>query len=244
MNYVYDGSFFGFLSVIFDAYHDGINSVGAIQGQQGSSLFDEERYVYTDMAKVQRVLMGMQEQCGAKACHFLYYAFLAEQPKREQKLLAYIRRAFLLKKEFLHHLSEPAVWEVRRWAAKTGNERHKLLGLLRFRELTDGMLYARLAPDCNVVSVMAPHFARRLSGETWVIHDVRRHFGVLYRKGELSTVEIPETLQDIELSDTEEALTSLWKRYYTTIAIKERRNAELRRQFMPKKYWPYLIEMN
>lgn len=242
MNYAYDGTFFGFLSAVFDAYYDGIAGVEAIH-LDSEPVLGEDRLVPTDPGKVQRVLTGLQKKCGGKTCHFLYYAFLAEAPGREAWLLSYIRQAFQYQQDFLNHLHEPALWTVREWARKTGNERHKLLGLARFRELSDGSLYSMLAPDCCVVPVMAPHFVKRLAGERWVIHDVKRGLGVCYDRQDLSIVQIPAVASDIPLSAQEQAFSELWQNYYATIAIKERTNHDLRRSFMPKKYWKYLIEM-
>lgn len=243
MIYLYDGSFFGYLSAVFDAWHDGLSQVEDICCRDEGSLFCEQKSVATDQTKAGRILSSMKEQCGSKACHYLYYAFLAEQPQREGKLLSYIRWAFRLKKAFLRHMSEPAIWEVRQWARKTGNERHTLLGLARFQELEDGMLYCSLAPTCCVVPIMAPHFIRRLSSETWVLHDRRRRMGVYYDRHEAVLVDIPNTLPHVAVSDEEGQVSSLWKQYYRDIAIGARRNDRLRQQFMPKKYWPYLIEL-
>lgn len=242
MNYSYDGTFFGYLSAVFDAWHQGIAQCGLIRPQGEVSLFDEPVPVPTDTGKARRILTALQQQCGSRAAHFLYYAFMAEQPQREEKLLVYLRLAFHYKKEFLHHLSDEPIWTVRQMARKTGNERHKLLGLLRFRELSDGLLYARLAPTCHVVPLMAPHFAARYPEERWVIHDVRRRLGVLYEKHELTLIEIPQTLQELSLSQDEAGFNRLWQMYYRTIAIPARRNETVRRSFMPEKYWPWLIE--
>lgn len=243
MNYGYDGTFFGFLSAVFDAYYDGIHQVGTLHLASEPVLFGEDRFVAADPVKVRRVLDGLQAKCGGKTCHFLYYAFLAEAPAREAKLLTYIRAAFHYQQDFLRHLQEPELWIVREWARKTGNERHKLLGLVRFRELEDGSLYSMVAPDCCVVPVMAPHFVKRLAGERWVIHDVKRGLGVYYDQHDLSIVQIPQVAQDIPLSFQEKAFSTMWQQYYHTIAIKERSNPTLRRSFMPKKYWKYLIEI-
>lgn len=243
MNYVYDGSFFGFLSVVFDAYHDGLGQVESIHPDTGILAFGEERRIVMDMTKAQRILDALQEQCGGRTCHFLYYAFMAEKMGREATLLAYIRQAFLQKNDFLRHLNEHIPWKVRQWAMQTGNERHKLLGLLRFRELSDGMLYGLVAPTCCVVPLMAPHFVKRLAGEHWIIHDTKRNFGVYFDGQDLALVEIPQTATTIEVSQTEEVFAAFWQHYYRTIAIKERTNHALRRSYMPKKYWKYLIEM-
>lgn len=243
MIYTYDATFFGFLSAVFDGWHDGIQQIEDIRTVSEPSLFGGERFVHTEEKKARRILDSLQGKCGAKTAHFLYYAFLAEQPQREMKMLQYLRQAFRLQHDFLHHLHEPAIWEIRQWARKSGNEWHKLLGLARFRELADGMLYCPIAPTCCVVPVMAPHFAKRLASERWVIHDTKRHMGVYYDSRKLIMVEIPQTKQQIDTSDDEAGVAALWQQYYQTIAIAERRNEMVRRSFMPKKYWPSLIEM-
>ena len=35
-----------------------------------------------------------------------------------------------------------------------------------------------------------------------------------------------------------------WKDFYKTIGIKERKNDRCRMNFMPKKYWKYILEMS
>ena len=90
---------------------------------------------------------------------------------------------------------------------------------------------------------MAPHFIRRLPGERWVLHDTGRGFGVYYDREKPVMVTIPDVQAEPELSDDELAIERAWQNYYRTIAIPSRKNEALRRNFMPKKYWPTLIEM-
>lgn len=192
MIYSYDGTFFGYLSAVFDAWHDGLAQVEDICPDSRLGLvFSEQRFVPVDDGKVRRILDALLAQCGPKPCHYLYYAFLAEEEGRGLALLQYLRRAFRYKHEFLHHLSEEPIWTVRQWARRTGNERHKLLGLARFRELSDGMLYCQLQPTCCVVPVMAPHFVRRFPAERWVLHDTGRGLGVYYDGRQPVVVTIP-----------------------------------------------------
>ena len=174
MNYEYDGTFFRIFISVFDAWHDGIEK------QRVSARKDLYRYLTSRglYAPIRARPGGSWKHSGSSAaagpvisCTMrLWQNSLTEDP-----LLLYLRLAFRYKNKFLHHLSDEPIWTVRQMARKTGNERHKLLGLLRFRELSDGMLYARLAPSCAVVPLMAPHFVSRFPEERWVIHDVRRH---------------------------------------------------------------------
>lgn len=244
MIYTYDGTFFGYLSAVFDGWHDGVGQIEDIcLENSGLSLFSSQRPVATDESKAVRILDSLLKQCGPKACHYFYYAFLSEQEDRGLSLLTYLRTAFHYKQAFLSHLGEAPIWKIRQWARKTGNERHKLLGLARFQELSDGMLYCRLKPTCCVIPVMAPHFVRRFPGERWVLHDIGRGIGAYYDGEKPMMVEIPDVQTDPELSSDEMAIERVWKTYYQTIAISSRKNESLRRSFMPKKYWPTLIEM-
>ena len=41
----------------------------------------------------------------------------------------------------------------------------------------------------------------------------------------------------------EEFIEDLWKTFFKTVAIKERENLKCQRNFMPKRYWENMIEM-
>ena len=47
----------------------------------------------------------------------------------------------------------------------------------------------------------------------------------------------------LNLSEEEKEMESLWKVFYKTIGIDARRNDRCRRNFMPKKYWKYILEV-
>ena len=82
MIYTYDGSFFGYLSAVFDGWHDGVHQIEAICLEaEEASLFSESRCGTTDDVKAQRILDGLLRQCGPKACHYFNYAFLSETKK-------------------------------------------------------------------------------------------------------------------------------------------------------------------
>ena len=46
-----------------------------------------------------------------------------------------------------------------------------------------------------------------------------------------------------DYSNNEKQIQDLWKTFYKTVSIKERRNDRCRMTFMPKKYWKYIIEV-
>lgn len=80
MIYSYDGTFFGYLSAVFDAWHDGQAQVEDICPDSRLGLaFSEQCFVPADDGKVRSILDALLAQCGPKPCHYLYYAFLAEE---------------------------------------------------------------------------------------------------------------------------------------------------------------------
>ena len=48
------------------------------------------------------------------------------------------------------------------------------------------------------------------------------------------------SILDIKTDEIED----LWKSFYNTIGIKERKNDRCRMNFMPKKYWKYILEVS
>ena len=46
------------------------------------------------------------------------------------------------------------------------------------------------------------------------------------------------------ISEREKEYQQLWKTFFQTIAIEERKNPRLQMQFMPKKYWKDLVELS
>lgn len=71
----------------------------------------------------------------------------------------------------MDHLGNAQVEQTFELSRTVNNETTRWIELIRFRELEQGILYARFEPKCRVLSCVAPHFAERLSVENWWIHD-------------------------------------------------------------------------
>lgn len=243
MVYAYDGTFPGFLSVVYAAYHDGTGQVEGIRREtEPQDLFYEEKWITTDFGHAQKVASSFYERCGRAASQWLYRGFLFDGASGENVLFSYMKLGFRLRKEVYAHRMEDPVWQVFQWASAAGDEAGKFLGLVRFSELAEGTLYAEIRPTHNIVPLLANHFRRRLGERPWAIHDIgRRH--VVYCDGK-SLVFANMTAQDtLEYSSQEMKFRKLWQGYYQHMAIQERYNPALRRSFMPEKYWECLTEM-
>jgi probable DNA metabolism protein len=152
------------------------------------------------------------------------------------------------------------------------NEHHHLLGFLRFQELEDGILFAKIGPKNNIMTFLMPHFADRLPGENFVVYDDGRNFfgvhpagkawylveGWEEREDEAGDGTRGQTMYRTEdsvrkkLSDGFESRWSKEEREYQElfrsfchrIAIKERKNLKCQRNMVPLRFQEYMLEFH
>lgn len=241
--FVYDGTFEGLLCAF----------CAALETKQASPIFEteslgqsgwllESQYVPTD-SETARALYEQVRLCsGRESLRCLVYSFLSETAGIESSQYEFVRLTLTQRRSVVEWHHNPAVAEVRTWAEKVSRETHKLTGLLRFARLCDDSLYAAYEPDHNVTMLLARHFRERLADERWVIHDKRRDLAVAWDGLQLRpVVDMPSSVDPL-LAEDELAYQRLWQMFTETIAIKERINPRLQRQFMPQRYWSYLPE--
>jgi probable DNA metabolism protein len=238
----YDGSFDGLLSavqVVLDTGEKGGEILAP--GQEEGLLFGGER-VATRPDTAQALLADFHARAGNRGLRLLLLLFLADRAPRERLILEYIRLTLEQGRDVGAWLTHPVVAEVSRTARRVSNEIHRFTGLLRFRELADGTLYAPFEPDHNIAAALAPHFARRLRNVRWMIHDRRRGLGVFWDGREFVPAVLAREGEDPEVSEREDFFQECWRNYHRCIAVEDRRNPALQRQFMPVRYWRYLTE--
>ena len=241
LRYIYDGSFDGFLSVVYACYY--IEEPDCIE-RQNSYTYDllyEDKVIETDITKSNRVHTAILEKISEDTLIHVYQGFLSEIPSIDLKILKYIQLGFKLGSKVNDLLSNEIVREVQKYSARVAREVHSFLGLIRFQEFR-GVLYAAIEPTYNISELLGNHFKERLTNEKWIIHDVKRKTGIVYEFNEWILRDLK--FEKLESQEQEEVFyQNLWRVFHKTIAIKERCNERLQMQNMPKKFWSNLIEM-
>ncbi|NLJ47503.1 MAG: DUF4130 domain-containing protein [Treponema sp.] len=159
------------------------------------------------------------------------YALRTDLPV-EAEASAFAVLALLCGSEAAADRSRPEVRAVRAAAFKVRREVHRLLGLLRFEPDSEGVYTAKCEPDNDVLDLLLPAFQRRFGSEPFRIVDLRRGSAagsVLPSRGS------PEL-------DTD--LAGLWRTYYSAAENPARGNPRLRLQYMPRRYWKHLPEID
>jgi len=242
MIYLYDGSYAGLLTVLYRIFarRQQPTDIRCNPPTQ-EELFEEIYESATDEALAGRLSRAIDQHLSPETMDNLRNAFLSEQTGREMVLYHYLKLGWRVRRDLDRRLTDDAVARVHQWARSTTHEAHRLKGLLRFRETVDGLMYAPVRSDADVLVSLARHFALRLKDCSWLIHDVSRDKGALFngRRWVIGTLSMEsEPFHSTE----EEQWQALWRTFYDHIAIPERTNPLLQRSFMPMKYWEFLVE--
>lgn len=134
---------------------------------------------------------------------------------------------------------DPDVLTVLNTSYKVQHETHRLVGLLRFSPDSAGVYIARCSPDFFILPALADHFTLRFGDIPWAIIDEKRGLCLKREKG----LEPQITPASPEPGDDSKGFwEDLWRLYHKSINNEGRKNLELQRQLMPKRYWDYLTE--
>ena len=233
-----DGSTACFFTAVFDAYLDKTAYLSSENGLQ-LALGDTWQEVVTDKEKAVRVGNKLKQADG-RALLEIDRILRSNSPEKEQIAYRYLR---LVIKYGSHAREKLALDEVRAAmdiCAQVGYEIHRLHGFLRFQEHVNGAFYAKCAPDNDIVDLLMPHFVARFKKTSFVIHDVKRGLACLYNGSEW--IEVTANEAGFESSEQEQEIESLWKKYYHTVEIPARKNTRQMKNYMPTRYWKFMLE--
>jgi probable DNA metabolism protein len=238
--YLYDNSFEGFLTALSLALERGEECAIARAAGAEAGLFSEFVNAGVDSQRAAAARALFERRGSAESWHHARYAFLSEAPGAEDAVLAYARLLLERGRAADDLLADSRVKKVHDLSAAVGGEAHRFKGFVRFTELADKALYARIEPDHNILPLLTGHFRARLGELNWVIHDARRNSAALYFKGKLlyAPLEAARLREDAKEAEVRE----LWRHFFKTAAIKERINPKLQRQNVPLKYRKNLTE--
>ena len=239
MVYYYDGSFDGFLSCIFESYANK-EVLTAIYCDEDAvpTLFDC-RSIITDSAHALRVLRKIIK-VSPYAAELVQKGFLTCMEDKELHLYQLIVKLLREGPSFLRNFSDETLYPVACAVRHLEGEVHLLKGFVRFSEL-GGVLGSEIEPKNRVLPLLRSHFCGRFREDTFFIYD-RTHKEALFYAGGKAIIRPLDEFQMAPPNEREAHYRLLWKRFYDTIAIKERENPRCRMTNMPKRYWNTMTE--
>ena len=251
LDYTYDGTFEGLLTVLFSIY-ESKSPPNTIQPEATAQtgLFAPPAHRDTDEARAARVWDGLLKTMDTEARTRLYHVFLSEVPDRELLLFRYVDLALRSPVDVAENYANADVRRVQRLAQQMFREKHRMEAFVRFEKTADELFHASIEPDFDVLPLIAAHFTKRYADQRWLIYDRRRHYGLYYDLTRTDVVQFEAEragakatdLAATVLDEREPLFKVLWQSYFDHVNIPERRNLKLHRRHMPLRYWRYLSE--
>lgn len=247
---LYDGTFDGFLSAVFDVYYYKFDKPQLVhENAFNGNIFEKVHRVSANARHSRRVWMGLAKRISPEARQQVYKAFLSQLPGIENVLLQYLQYAFDVSVSIETDFGNKAVLTVYQTAKKVHREMHRMKAFVRFQHTADGLYYAIIEPDFDVLPLITTHFCDRYADQRWLIWDGKRRYGIYYDLHNITNVQVlfennTNSGKDIRIAfEKHEVLyQQLWRQYFKSVNIPARKNKRLHLQHMPIRYWKYLPE--
>ena len=236
--YLYDGHFSSLLSLIVQLLNIEVFDIKSKE-EYVPSLFDNVINL-----KIENNIEYLRKKISSNVIRCCHLVYLSNNKDKEIIIYNFIKQAIKYNNSVFNRRYLPYVNEAIVIAHRVTGEAHKLKGFLRFKKMKNNFYYAKYKSDNNVLGILSNHFKKRLSEEYWIIKDEKRNIYAIYDKEKVVLLNQNDILKlNLDFSVDENYIEELWKTFFKTIAIKERKNLRCQMNFMPKKYWNNLIEM-
>ncbi|NLB91252.1 MAG: DNA metabolism protein [Clostridiales bacterium] len=243
---LYDGTLAGFYSCVHMCITKKTEPICIWSPEKEQTSFFFTQWIHTEEKKAYKVRKSIQKNMGTIALELIESVFYSCLEEKEKKLLLFICEGYRQGPLLLKALDHPLVYPLYTAQRHLYREVHNYTGFVRFEEIIlepEGktLLVSTIEPKNFVLPFLLDHFKNRFEEENWLIFDKPHQMALCYEKGVSTLVEMERL--EITPGKEEEDWQQLWKRFYNTLSIQERKNPTARRNHMPKRYWSHMTEV-
>lgn len=239
--YIYDGSMAGFYCCVYESVYGKEMPAAIIPEHEAWPSLLFEKHIGTDKEKAARVKNSIAAKISKEALELVENVFLSCLEEKELAILRFLMAGYAEGAGIINMLGHRDVAPLVKARRHLTGERQLLLGFVRFSDY-NGKLVATITPKNFILPFIADHFACRYANEEFMIFDKSHKVALVYQNKNIHYMRL-EGMELAEKTETEEKYRLLWKKFYNTIAIKERYNPKCRMSHMPKRYWENMTEM-
>lgn len=247
--YVCDGTIDGIFTAVYEAWASGYGhkNIRLMEQEQLGTmeLFCEYIDVVTDVKKAEKVARTIPRRISEYGYYLVCHGCLSKMPGRSDAVYRFLLFGFSQGEKVTEQMAHPYVQPIYNMYRNVNNEVLHYRGFLRFRELKNGLLAARIRPENAILTLLAPHFEDRFQGENWIIYDEGRQAAAIHKAHTPWVMIEGEGLQKeklFEYSEGEMEWQRIWEGFVDTIGIDERKNPKLQRQMLPYRYREFMSE--
>lgn len=243
-DYLYDGTFDGYLTAIFYAYGDKQEAHIYKEQNYSPSLLSSSKAVATEGDKSDRVYESIQTKLSYDTLDRLYQLYLSEEKEAETLGLNYLKLCYRYSDDINLAKNNDIIREVDLINKRVWLEVHRFYGFVRFKEVAPMIFYAAIEPDHNILPLIMGHFKQRFADQHFIIHDLQRKSAIIYDTQKILLRYLTtEESNDLAKADINDNFEALFKAYYHSVNIKSRYNPRQQNSYMPKRYYKHLVEL-
>ena len=237
---LYDGTFEGFLSLVYEVYYKKLKPTKIYKTLPNEILFEEILEINSSKESGIKVLNAIKTKFPKEILEKILNIFMCDSKEFEMALLEYIVIGFKDSKQ-LYNINNSCVFYLNNLEKELFRVTHKLTGFIRFEELEDKTLYAKIESKFNIVYFLGRHFLKRFNNQNFIIHDINRKLAFVKIQNDYSIKEVA-FFDKPNYSPNEEKFQKLWKSFFSGVTINERTNLKLQTQMVPLLYRTYMSE--
>lgn len=235
----------GLYSAIFYAYEKKIFPDGVFCGNEQISFTDTAIKITPDEQKALRVKKCLYGSRTKRAASDIAVAIKNGESDKLTIIFNYAKLVIDNKnKDISSNFANNCVLAFADLIRRVFNEVHRFKGFLRFEQSAKGFLYAHYRPDNDITAYLMPHFFARLNELPFIIHDVKRNVIGMSDGKSYKTFYAKDLTVTVFISEEEKNFKALWRTYYDSVNVKERKNLKQMLNYMPARYHADLPEKN
>lgn len=237
----------GIFTMVYDAWSAHLQDDAIdlrVEGEDNYELFAKYVYVDTDMEKAVKVARSVSRKISTLAFDYIYAAALSYEKDKAMAIYRFLKLGFSVGNKVTDMNVRDEVNRVFQLHRNIGNEAHLFKGFVRFVDMENGLLVAKIKPKNQVLPIIAEHFADRFSGENFVIVDETHGIGLFHALGKqwfLSAID-SEAIEKLWQSERSDEYERLWKTFFKSIEITPRHNEKCQKTLCSLRYRDYMTE--
>ena len=240
MTLIYDKSFEGFLTLVYKVYYEKLKPTKILRSKPNELFMDELIFINNDEVLSLKVLNALKTKFSKQNFQRILNIFMCDSKDFELDLLNYIILGFKDQKQ-LQNINNTAIFNILNIEKELFRHIHKMEGFLRFEELDDGTLYAKMQTKFNVAYFLGKHFFKRLNNQRYIIHDINRKIAFI-KNDDFIGIQNIASYEEPKLSEHEEKFKKLWSQFFKSVSIESRKNDRCQKNQVPLLYRTFMSE--
>lgn len=233
----------GILCALFESFTKKEKPTLVTSGTFQTVIGEQIKVIENDENNAKRVENGLRKIGGNSLVTDIFYALKSGNELKENACFLVAAKCLEKRKNVLGNYADETTLFHYDLCRQIAYETHRMTGFLRFTECSGGFYAAVFSPDNDIIDGVAWHFCERFKGYPFLIADEKRK-KILFYDGTRTTIK--EITQPVSFFATEndEKFVALFKKYFSSVSIAERKNERLQDGWLPRRYRKHMPEFS